>query len=270
MTEDDFLTERLHRLAAGIVPPPNDGRSDLRRGRRHLRRTRAGAAVGAAAAVVAITVGAVAIQDSGSTALEPTDNGPTSAAPAATTGTSHAESDKVPPAKTTRGSGFPRRFGAPPGAKAALSVYNDLLAEHLDPSRQHLEQYDGVGFHGVGLPGAAGEVGAKFAWTTAGERGEGMLQVAVDLRAWRHSNIRLSHEDAWRPFDAQLPAGWTAEAANYDGGTAVVVHRPDGVSVAIDANTLFGNNSLTPVSGFAFGTADLVTAASDPRFVYPS
>jgi hypothetical protein len=146
-----------------------------------------------------------------------------------------------------------------------LSVYNDLLAEHLDPSRQHLEQYDGVGF-----TGGSDEVGAKFAWTTAGERGEGVLQVAVNRRAWRDCNIRLTHEGAWRPFDAQLPAGWTAEVASYDGGTAVVVHRPDGVNVAIDANTLFGNNSLTPVSGFEFGTADLVAAASDQRFVYPS
>lgn len=267
MTNEDLLTKRLHQLADSIVPPPHDARSDLQRGRRLQRRNRTAIAVGAVAVVGAVTVGAAMLPRSGPTALDPSNGGPTAGGPTASTGIRNLESDEAPDAKMTRGS-FPNRFGAPPGARAALREYNNVLAEHLDPSRQHLEQYDGVGFTGGSDEAGPNEVGAKFSWTTTGQNGEGMLHVAVS-RTWVNSQIYLAHKE-WRPLDAILPAGWTAEIAKYDGGMAVVVHRADGVHVAIDANTLFGNNSLTSVTEFRFATSDLVAAASDKRLSFPS
>ena len=57
--------------------------------------------------------------------------------------------------------------------------------------------------------------------------------------------IVIGHQDReWNAIEEGLPAGVTqAQAVEYHGGRAVSVRREDGLTVAIDADGVFGNNA---------------------------
>lgn len=269
---DNQLSAGLHRLTDTLTPS-SDPAGDLRRGRR--RRTRTRLAAGCGSALVAASVAAVVAwptgEDPAPLATDPVTTPTASPATTATTATASAA-----PA-TGRCIDPDDRGPAPNGriiaaAPDLLDLYRAILVEHLDPAERHLGP--GRTNNQVGSSGSDGcragqmrltSYGTKLDWRVPGESGLGMIQVEVSDDPWDEAQTRLAH-DGWKPRDVDLPGVRSAEVASYDGGVAVVVHRTDGLSVALDANTLFGNNSLTPVSGVDLSVAELVAAAADPRF----
>lgn len=68
----------------------------------------------------------------------------------------------------------------------------------------------------------------------------------------------------------RVEPGVVEVSATHDGDRrAVLVERTDGLVVGILADPLFGNNSLTPVSGFERTVDDLIRTAADPGFALP-
>lgn len=279
---EDQLTRHLQRYEVPL--PAADPFADLRRGQARLRRRRLFTAVGGAGAVATVALGAALVVPnivgsgpgvtpaaSPSEAVEPSPE-PTSPEP-----TPSEQPDArgcIPESDEPR----PATPQPEPVLAEALKDYRRIVAGHLDPQERHLERWEETqgmqyGSNGtidcpVGMIGLD-SLGTKLGWAVAGQDGQGMIQVEVVRGGtWRDSSIRLAHT-GWQDLPADLAGVRSAEVATYDGGTAVVVHRTDGLSVAIDANQLFGNNSLTPIDGFDFTTADLVEAAADPEFALP-
>jgi hypothetical protein len=149
-----------------------------------------------------------------------------------------------------------------------LDSYRDIVARHLDPGEQHLQQ-EVSGVQYGGSPGCGfSALGTKLGWTVAGEDGQGMVQVEV-TRSTRDSQVSMS-SDHWETVPSDLPGVAKAEVARDGGRTAVLVTRDDGLVVGIIADPLFGNNSTTPVSGFDLAADALVATAADPDFALPS
>lgn len=270
---DDRLAQGLGRLASTAPLPAVD--DDLERGRRALRRRRGLLAGGfGAAAVASVALLAAMIPGRPSVVDDPT--------PAAPSSTPAVPSPAEPSVPVPAPRCVEDRLGGDPGtatqdrqaaAPDLLRTYRAILAEHLDPDDAHLQRRASGEQSGTGVDPACPEgtmrlmsYGTKLAWRVPGDQGLGMLQVEVSDGDWQDAQVRLSH-DSWQPRPVDLPGVAVAEVATYDDGVAVVVHRTDGLSIAIDANALFGNNSLTPLGGgIDLSVDDLLVAAADPRF----
>lgn len=147
-----------------------------------------------------------------------------------------------------------------------VQAYRDVVAQHLDPSGQHLDAR-ASNVQSSGSECDMSGLGTKIGWSVPGQDGLGDLQVEVTTD-WNSSQVRLAH-DAWLPAHVKLPGVTRAWAVKYDGGFAVAVQRTDGLTVALAADELFGNNSLTGISGFPFSPDDLFETAADPAFTLP-
>jgi hypothetical protein len=268
---EDLLGAELHRLTDTLAPS-SDPAGDLRRGRRRRARTRlavsccgAVAAVASASAVVVLVTGA----EPAPVAQDPT--------PTTVPGTTEPATATPTPAVTFRcvdsATGGPGRNGRITAlAPDLIDTYRTILVERLDPTERHLGP--GRTNEQVGTTSdpacSAGQsklesYGTKLDWRVPGESGLGMIQVEVTSGPWDEAQMQYGY-DSWRPQPVDLPGVSSAEVTTYAGGFAVVVHRTDGVSVGIDANTLFGNNSRTPVSDMELTVTDILAAAADPRF----
>jgi hypothetical protein len=259
--QDNELTDRLHRATAPIDSPVAPDEL-VRLGRAAVRRRR-GRTVAAALSVAVLAVGV-----GGGAALLDGQDGHGDATRAADQ-PSHAPSSVAPtaPAPTaaspscTISSDGP--FSRPPGSNKTLAGYRAILAAHLDPGGQHLGNVENVQRSDDGCATVTG-LGTKLGWSTPGVSGLGVVQIEVS-RGWRDSQIHLAH-DGWRPA-ATVPAGTErAFVVEYDGGLAVAVTRPDGITVALDVNSLFGNNSTVPTSGMDFSVDQLLQTVADPGF----
>lgn len=154
-----------------------------------------------------------------------------------------------------------------PAVRPWLLSYRDILARHLDPQGRHLERRV-ANFQGRGSPECGfDELGTKLGWSVAGEDGLGMVQVEVGENR-RDSQVGMTF-DAWDEVRSGLPGVERAESAGDGDRVAVLVTRTDGLVVGIIADPLFGNNALTPVSGFDFTVRELVATAADPEFALP-
>lgn len=292
--DDQDISERLHRLAHRIAQPGADPTADVRRGRARLRRRNALATAGSAVAVIGLAGGVAAVAGNGHDALTPADASgtPTVLASVSTptpTGTGTCTAATPTTATAPTGATFPSGehtvlsgVNAMAGAAKtlddplknptiwhALSSYATILASHLDPTSQHLQTAP-TGFTGDPDlpcdPSGHMELGTKLGWKTHGQSGEAMVFVSV-TNDWKEDQIHLQF-DHWVPTAPPTGAvrAWTATAP---GASAVAVRRADGTVVAIDADALFGNDSLTPVAGFGFTTDQLLTTAADPAFTLP-
>jgi hypothetical protein len=249
----DFDTE-FQRLAGQVMPPDVPVADDLARGRAGVRRTRftvAGAAVATAGALAGVAL--LAAPDSG-------PGGATVPEPAAPSTPAYTEKVLTPVAPED----LP---GYQPDNNAVLQQWRDVLAEHLDPGGTHLEKKPSNEQAGGGESGST-SLGTKLAWTVPGEDGMGMVQIAV------HSARELAYwecaEPGWSCSDAHAPGDLTAELAEHDGIREVLVEHADDHYVQLTVDTLFGNNSLVPVSGIDLTTPDLLAAAADPRLAFPA
>lgn len=155
-----------------------------------------------------------------------------------------------------------------PVVAPVLRSYRDIVARHLDPRGEHLERrVSNVQAGGSAACGFDG-LGTKLGWHVAGQDGQGMVQVEVSASR-RESQIGLTF-DAWDGLRSGARGVEKAEVAGDGSRFAVLVTRTDGLVVGILADPLFGNNSLTPVSGFDFEVSDLIETAADPEFALPS
>lgn len=232
----------------------------------------------AAAAVVAVVGGAAygvtALRGSGPGEAEPAGRGGSASLAEASGSESPAAPSSSAPAEETC---EPIEMGSARGRlRQQMDDYRDLLphvqefrdvlAKHLDPKGQHLDpKSTNVQSSGSGCGMSA--LGTKVGWSTPGASGLGMVQVEVsagdDL-----TQVHMAHP-GWRRLPVDVDGVTSAEQVEYGGGFAVQVVRDDGLTVAVDANLLFGNNSLEPIGAFPFDVADLVEAAADPALQLP-
>lgn len=146
-----------------------------------------------------------------------------------------------------------------------LQEYRDVLAEHLDPTGEHLEKNVS---NMQGSDGGSGRtIGTKLGWTVEGEDGLGMVQLAVGP-GWDGAGL-LCEDPGWTCEDVNRPGAKVARMATHDGARTYAVERSDGTVVAITLDSLFGNNSTIPVSGVDVGEKEVMAAAADPRLVVP-
>jgi hypothetical protein len=253
------LTDRLHRVTDPIESPlaPDEL---VRLGRAAVRRRR-GRAVAAALSVAVLAVGV-----GGGVALLGDQDGRRASTRAADQPSSTAPSTTAPTAASPSCTISSARHSTPPRGYKTLASYRAILVAHLDPGGQHLGKVDNVQGSDDGCSTVYG-LGSKFGWSSPGISGLGLVQIEVN-RGWRDSQIHLAH-DGWRPA-GKVPAGAVrAFVVEYDGGLAVAVTRPDGITVALDVNSLFGNNSTVPTSGMDFTVEQLLQTATDPGFQLP-
>lgn len=231
----------------------------------------------AAAAVVAVVGGAAygvtALRGSGAGVTEPAGG---SSAPVGETVASETTMAPSPSERTEE----PCASTAPGSARRMMrqqmadyreqlplvQAFRDVLGAHLDPRGEHLDR-KASNVQTSGSDCGLSALGTKVGWSTPGSSGLGMVQVEVstgdDL-----TQVHLAHA-GWRRLPVDVAGIASAEQVQYDGGFAVQVVRDDGLTVAIDADLLFGNNSLEPVGAFPFDKRDLVEAAADPALRLP-
>ncbi|MEU0266566.1 hypothetical protein [Nocardioides sp. NPDC006303] len=146
-----------------------------------------------------------------------------------------------------------------------LQKYRDVLAEHLDPAGEHLDET--VSNMQGGEAGSGRTIGTKLGWTVEGEDGLGMVQLAVGS-GWDGVGF-LCDDPGWTCEDVDHPGAKEARVATYGNARTYAVERSDGTVVAITLDSLFGNNSTIPVSGVDLGEKEVMAAAADPRLVVP-
>lgn len=252
------LDQRLIDLLDSTDLPSASLDEDLARGRAHLRRRRA--TVGAAALGTAVVLASAWALGPGG------DDGDAArtTTPVATEPTSQATPSPEPTPTSTPS--LPATIDPLTGDVQkdlrVLRRWNDVLAENLDPGRAHLQEVTRTNWNVQG--GTA--YGSKYGWANAGESGLGMLQLSISAAK---DVEEIDSPCTWEGIpcpEVPAPAGAERVQVGHDGGrTMVVVERTDGQAVALTFDPLFGNNSLTPVSGSALTADDLVAAALDLR-----
>ncbi|NYI81078.1 hypothetical protein [Nocardioides panzhihuensis] len=147
-----------------------------------------------------------------------------------------------------------------------LQKYRDVLAEHLDPTGQHLDKTVSNAQGGEAHSGRT--IGTKLGWSVEDEDGLGMVQLAVGS-SWDGVGL-LCEDPSWTCEDVDHPGVKVARVATtHDGARIYAVERSDGTVVAITLASLFGNNSSIPVSGIDLGQKKALAAAADPRLIVP-
>ncbi len=267
------LEERLHALADDVVAPGTSLGDDLSRGRSARRRHRlaiGGSALAVAAVVGLGAVGVGQLAGGGTSSVGPAGGGvsPTGAEDPAPPEVSPTMSLSLDPSgELAEGTTTGIPLTAPMHEYAPeLTAYNDVLAEHLDPQREHLQAYSPTTGN-VQYSDDGSTLGSKFAWTIRGEEGMGMLQVSV-MSDW--SGLYWDCDSGWTCSDAVGPGGEKARVAQHDGVLDVAVRHADGHVVGLTFDLLFGNNSTVPVSGADLTPEKLIAAAADPRLVLPA
>lgn len=262
MTEEQ-LHDQLRDLAGRIDPPVVPLSEDVDRGRRRLRRQRGGWIGGSVLAVGLIAGATVAVP---ALLSDDSDGGrsPSFTENSATPGNGPKTTERT--LKLTKADRFD--LGGDEGipdfdemaTDPALQKYIEILADHLDPDYEHLQRTP------TGFTGGSLDYGTKLSWKVAGESGEGMLQINVSTD-WSESMI--CQESGAQCRDITGPRGLTGRFSTYDGGRAVALKHEDGTIVTLMANDLFGNNSLTPVSGIDVTDQQLIQAVADEDFYLP-
>jgi hypothetical protein len=279
--DEERLTERLHALTATIDGPAPTA-AVLRRGRASVRRTRL---LGATAALSVLATAGVLGAASGLLSHSARTQRPGGAAGSPQTSVAPAtghhgskqaakKAGKQPAVETwcnqvgpQRAREEDRRYGS------TRAGYADLVIEHLDPHQLHLNKSQGGG-DTTGRNCALLALDTNLGYTSPGDDGLGVVRVEVTTA----SASRQLHIGLWQ---ARPPAGGWHPAASIPSGavrayvkegsddTAVVVIRADGTLVELDAERLWGNNSLTPVTHMDITVDQLLETAADPRFQLP-
>jgi hypothetical protein len=140
-----------------------------------------------------------------------------------------------------------------------LRYYNEVLAEHLDPTGAHLQPYDREVDvkHTTRVGGRLLVLGSSYRWQ--GEGSNARLGIAVasgwDMVSWECG----ATDSDWVCDDAPAVTGTRSEVAEHDGLRAAAVEHPDGQVVVVEA----------PDDQAQLTAADLAAAAGDDRLVLP-
>ena len=270
MTEEQ-LENQLRALAGTIEAPHAAVTDDVARGQRAARGRRVTVMAGAAAACAAIAVVSVTLPG----VLDQTNDRP---APYTGDGKATPLPGPDPTPKTPEDGEVVAPFTDPnagsseiPGMGGPETMYvylpefkkwNNVLAEHLDPQRLHLEKVTKatINVQSSSTIESAGALGSRFGWTNSGESGLGMLQISV-AAGWPYA-------EAWcESTCAPITVAGSPRALTYEsnGSRSVAVERGDGLVVTLTTDALFGNNSIEPVAGMDLSIDDLAEAAADPK-----
>lgn len=265
----DDLGDRLHQLASRVPPPVVPVRDDLTRGRRRRRRVQLAVVGGAALAVAVVGVASTVVPDLVSADPAPGFSGSTGApSPSAAASTSPGTAEPVErDIEPSRAPGFFELHGGAGGmaeitGNEALQRYRRVLADHLDPTGEHLDpSVTNM------QSGGSTSLGTKLGWSNDGESGLGMVQVSVNA-GWGVVDYWQCGA-GWDCRDITAPGGLPGQVAVHDGVTDVAVQHADGTVAVITVDALFGNNSTVPVSGIDLGEDVLAAAAADDRLTLP-
>lgn len=277
------LDQRLQQLGDSLDAPTTPLAEDLARGRATLRRQRL--VIGGA------SLGTAAVMALGSTLLfgggeEPRSagyagNGSGTPPPSMTVSPPSAtpsdpEAETSPPETPSDPEGGtdqqPSADQGVPGPDSwndpemkVLVGWNDVLAENLDPRREHLSPMTEQNWNVQ----SGGSLGSKYTWTNPGESGTGMLQVAVMPAGGEWIDTPCAFDYHCTPV--ALPRGVQGKAVGKaaDGLLTVIVTRPDGEQVSLTLDFLFGNNATTPIRGSDLTLEDIARAAADERITLP-
>jgi hypothetical protein len=130
-----------------------------------------------------------------------------------------------------------------------LDYYNDVVAEHLDPARDHLQEYDPAidAKHTSRRDGHLFALGSTYRWGSGRDPADVRVHVAS---GWDQVAWGCGAADS----DWVCHAAPTAEVAVHDGLVEAAVEHADGQVVVVAAD---------------LPEADLVAAAGDQRLVLP-
>jgi hypothetical protein len=264
---DQDVARRLSLLADRAPHEPPAPAVDLARGRRHLRRRRAGATgLGVLAAATAVTLAVTLVPGAGD------PRGSAGPGPAGQGGTPSTAVDSVSAAPDTV---RPLAFGegldvvtAGDEAAAASESFASVVAEVLDPEGGHAVLPAENSQSSSGVRGGLTSLGVRVGWRVPGQEGEGQVEVTVRRSA---DPARATCASAGPSCSAlEPPAGAVAaRVVRRDDATGVAVARDDGSLVTVATSRLFANNSLVPVSGVDVSEQQLVALAADPRLAVP-
>lgn len=260
------LDQRLRELGAEIPPPDVPLNEDLARGRSRVRRHRLLAAAGTAAAVAIVglvgTVGPELVSADEQPGYGGGDGTPLPG-PETTPPVKPGEREIVPQAPESKGS-FPAPLDSGDFAgDPTLRLYNEVLAEHLDPEGRHLQRKV-TSTQSGGL-----SLGSRFGWRNPGEDGLGMIVISVN-GGWQATGWECGMPQVDKTCrDITAPGGLEGQVAEYDGTVEVAVEHADGTVVIVAKENLFGNNSTVPVSQIDLSVEDLAAAAADDRLKLP-
>jgi hypothetical protein len=154
-----------------------------------------------------------------------------------------------------------------------LRYYNDVLAEHLDPDRLHLQPYSRKldSKETTTLDGRLYALGSTYRWENG--RSRSGLQVTVasgwDQVDWLCGSSLADWDCHLSTAKTATPVGAApAEVATHDGVRQVAVEHASGQVVVITADPTYDPRSRS-AAGVTSTEADLVAAASDDRLILP-
>lgn len=266
---DDDIKRMFERLDLGPEPPMAMIDDDLHRGHRRLRTRRlAGWTAGAAGTAVLATGVAVAL---------PGGPGPEQELGYAGGVPADASTSAPVPTPTPTGTATP---SSPPDDRDEIPSPNtrqlllDTAAEHFDPDRSHLPDETSNG--GTGGAGDGLRVSTKLDWVVPGEDGLGMVEVAVTTPDYVSEEFALEDFATHLGCELGTPAcaeraipgtdetAWVSEGSDADHVLTVMHERADGSLVGVRVSTLFGNNSLVPVSSVDIDLDQAFDFVTDP------
>lgn len=253
-TEDLKWQERFRTSADRLDIGGFEVGDDVVRGRRRLRRNRLAMVGGGVLTAAVIAAGALLVDGPGSPA--PADTPAAFAGGADTPG-------QTAPMVTPPGKNGPTI----PGTKAFRHGLYDLVAEHLDPSKKNLN-YDTDSLQAGGGPGGR-TMGIKLGWKVSGQSGEGLVQISVSNQTGPDAapcGLDLGVTCA----SVTLPGGLAAQLGEKgDGAFEVSYRQPDGETVDVLVDPLFGNDSSSPVTGMSVTKQDVYRLVQDHRINLP-
>ena len=268
--DDQDWRQSLTAVAERDPGDPSDADGDVARGRAALRARRLAVYGGGGLAVATILVSGVAI---GQLAA----GGPTGTSiPAATSMPTAAGGETADATPTTP---------APPPEEPHDSMRDtedsirgtmefrfglyDIAADHLDPEKTYLN-YSTRSLQSSGGSDGTRALGIKLGWNVPGEPGEGLVQVGVSNMTGPDDMFGCGALVPERCRRVELPNGETVEVGERDDGSYSVLHRrPDGESVQVVVNPLFGNNALVPVEEMRIDRKDVFRLVQDERITLP-
>ena len=154
-----------------------------------------------------------------------------------------------------------------------LRYYNDVLAEHLDPDRLHLQPYDRKidSKETTTLDGRLFALGSTYRWEDGRSRSGLQLTVASgwDQVEWLCGASLADWDCHLATTNTATSAGTaSAEVATHDGVPQVAVEHASGQVVVITADPTYDPRARS-AADVTSTEADLVAAASDDRLILP-
>ena len=144
-----------------------------------------------------------------------------------------------------------------------LRYYNDVLAEHLDPARNHLLPYDRTidTRRATRRDGVLFALGASYRWEASGSLTG--LQVAV-ASGW--DQVEWDCGASYSDWVCHAGDSEDTEFAEHDGVVQVAVEHASGQVVVLTADP---TREAGRGSGAGHAEADLAAAAADDRLILP-